>query len=1143
MNTSRNSIRSVGRKSISRSSRSLSTFKNRLQTSSKNGRLHVTSTEKKSQSQKRRFKASRSASRSTSRSGFTSKTMSEFSNSSCANIFGLENIMNKIFKSKIFVCADQCYTFDGINGILVSYKFVIASEGSPFFIDPKCEVKPPIALYESTLTPHVIREEYSKNANYGNSKIILQIFQDYVIYKRDIQIPYLSLSNSNIKEILSNKVRIEYLFKKFSNNSYKLDDETLEWPEEISTYVVNSDLKRYGHEIHFKDVMEIWFGINRFEQSADDYNVATFTYREKEAFHRSSFDMKTGESCAKISRKLVFPTSMIGETFEIAYTKEFFMNYVNGKWIRENENKFNKNNSYLLSDMSNFTTNGNLSINNISYDVKETPRYRYKSSNILSNRHSIKDIDTLNTTNIPGSSITLNNSFIPLSHSTPLVINTQSTKKINMTTSKNDKLQSTKNSTTPNYSKSLNSPNTLNKDNESLSQNIYYSMISNDNSHNTSNKQSNDKKNLNISATIDKIFGDVTKHASNLVDIAKNQTEVSNNTSIYYSGNDETLNMKSKVCTPKLNYTNNDIKSPIVFKSEPTKDSPLKQLFDNLDITQNSSVSHLSINLEDNFNKVDSKNKILSMPSDNNSSGNLSLNNGKSLSTIKEMSLEQGQSHSNPSKSTISIFSTKPDNNISAEVSKWLNIDKQNSEIVLPLNEKMSYVNSSTSSTSLSNSSSKDIEEDITQDESKELSITQYTSPVNKFIFNLNKNQDDSLMMYKNFQSPISANLSTAVSIATPSQNISLNNTQDDSRSSEFNNSLNLQPITPINITPDKCIIMKSVVRDLPDIKRPKTPASLGRQIVTPIRTEENQVNDDTIKQNLDRKSSNHNITVSYLQTSRILQTPASIKRTNSAFGLRGINSQSSIFECQNNETSPTTPKKNLYRTLSATPTKRCRSSSYNVLPVNNLENQITFENEIFKRKENDENFSNKSKHLRRSSVSPLRSPVVESSMRLSRNIDIKKTPNSVNNKRMENNFLLKTPNSTNISFDNNKKTDNISRKLDIGTSELINNLESLSLQKIETSELTPIKLNMKYTEHNSSSNIIDKDIKCPKSCTNQTLKIETLVTFCGELKKLTHTYTFDNLHSPPNIKVLSLNVDGKNFYKSNELYNIDIHN
>uniref|UniRef100_A0A0K0E053 Ras GEF n=1 Tax=Strongyloides stercoralis TaxID=6248 RepID=A0A0K0E053_STRER len=1134
MDTSKRNRRLMETKSFSRGSRSLSKYRSQRKNLSKSGRQSTTSTGKKSKGLKRHFKLSRSESRSTSKSGFTSRTMDELSTSSyCSNNFGLKNIMNKIFKEKIFLSSDQCYTFDGINGIYVSYKFIVASEGSSFFQNSIDEGKAPLAVYESAITPHVIREEHSKNASYGNSKIILQIFEDHVIYKQNIQIPYISSSNGDSKEILSNKNCIEHMFKKFSNNLYRLDGEILEWPEEISTYVVKSDLKRNGNEVHFKNFMEIWFGINCFDQEEDDYNVARFAYKEKETFYRTLIEMKTGESCSKISQKLVFPTSVIGDTFEIAYTKEFFMTYIDGKWIREYDGKnSNKNNLYLSSNMSNITNNDSFNINETFNDTKEAPRYRYKSSNISFNKNSIKDADIFNTTNISIPKISLNNTLIPLSHSTPRVINTQSNKEKDISKLENNKFQTIHNDVIKNFSKNFNSSIKTGKDNENSTQNIYYSMVSNNTTHNvgdeTLNKQVNNEKNLTIKETIDKILGDVVKHTSNLMNIVSNRDEKTDDTSVYYSSNEDYSKLKLDI--PNLSHKN-EMKSPIVFESKPKKDSPLKELFDKLDTTQNSTVSSLSFKLEEDFNKSDNKNNMLSMPNNLNGSRNLSLSSGKSLSTIKEMSLEQGQTHSKPSKLTISLFSTKTNNVDSDGQSNLSNIYRQNSEILLPVVEKMEYINSSTSNTSLSNSLSKDLEEDHTQNESKELQKSQSISSINKYISNLNKNQDDSIFGFKNLQSPISMSLNTALSIQPESRNVSLNTTQNNSTSSELNNFVNLQPTTPINKTPEKCIIMKSAVRELPNIKRPKTPASLSKQILTPIRVNKDQTNENNDKNNTDTKTPTNTTTFSYLQTSRILQTPSTIKRTNSAFGLRGDDFHSSTIKSQNNENILTTPKKNLYRALSATPTKRCRSSSYNMPSTNNLNDQVNYES--------DRSFIDKSNYSRKRSVSPSKSSITNSSIRPSRNISIKRTPNSIVDKSVEAKDTplngkvkrsLKSRSHSDFSFNNNRRTNDDAKEMDAMTLDITNRIGGLTLEDKKNKTPPPDNSNMKHIELPGYYHVITDDGEYAKPRLNKEIEVEIIVEVNGTVKKLKQKYAFIGLFPSSDFKVLAVTVDGKRF-------------
>uniref|UniRef100_A0A0N5CBN1 DDE_Tnp_1_7 domain-containing protein n=1 Tax=Strongyloides papillosus TaxID=174720 RepID=A0A0N5CBN1_STREA len=58
-------------------------------------------------------------------------------------------------------------------------------------------------------------------------------------HKRNIQIPFYFFSNNVMKGISNDKVRIDHMFGQFTNSLYGLDNEMLQWFEEIYTYVVN----------------------------------------------------------------------------------------------------------------------------------------------------------------------------------------------------------------------------------------------------------------------------------------------------------------------------------------------------------------------------------------------------------------------------------------------------------------------------------------------------------------------------------------------------------------------------------------------------------------------------------------------------------------------------------------------------------------------------------------------------------------------------------------------------------------------------------------------------------------------------------------------------------------------------------------
>uniref|UniRef100_A0A0N5BQA8 OTU domain-containing protein n=1 Tax=Strongyloides papillosus TaxID=174720 RepID=A0A0N5BQA8_STREA len=512
-------------------------------------------------------KSAQKKNRSSSNSGYIATSLSGLSILSSCKKFSLETIMRRIFKSKIYVCTDQCYAFDGPQDVCVTYKFIIASKSSPFFPASNFVLKSALAVYESAVTLRVIRDKQSNNTSYGCSKIALQIFDGHVVYKCDIQIPFCSSSNNVMQGIPNNKVCIDYMFRKFANTLYGSDNEMLQWLEEISTYVVNTDIKCYGSEVQLRDAMEIWFGLDRFTQEMNDYNVATVNCKEQETIHRSFFEMKTGETCARISRKLAFPTSVIGDAFEVAYTKQFFMNYTNGKWIKESENKCpNKGNLHLLKEISSF----------------EVPRHNSKLSSVQSEKDSQKIVYNADTaTTIPDITKSFKDSPIPISHSTPRISNNVSTNTIHEKANLDNQTPVIHKKTTPSIVNNFTADNTTANQINDSTPNIYYSILSSSavttRVHDTPVRPFNKEANL-----IDKIF-------------VKNISKTSIKTTPCHSD----TNLTSKVALDKQKLPSDDnLKSPIVFRSEPVKESSLKALLDKLDTTQNSDTSQSSIRAE-----------------------------------------------------------------------------------------------------------------------------------------------------------------------------------------------------------------------------------------------------------------------------------------------------------------------------------------------------------------------------------------------------------------------------------------------------------------------------------------------------------------------------------------------------------------
>uniref|UniRef100_A0A0N4ZSN2 Ubiquitin carboxyl-terminal hydrolase n=1 Tax=Parastrongyloides trichosuri TaxID=131310 RepID=A0A0N4ZSN2_PARTI len=1029
------------------------------------------------------YKTKRSITR--SRSNSTSKTFSEFSDVSLCEKFGLEAIMEKFFKSKIFICADQCYSFDGTKGIHVSYKFIIASKNSPYFPESNYEDKIPIAIYESDSTPHIVKDKTLGNITYGNSRIALHIFEGYVIFKRDMYIPYISYPSTNSKGIFNNKVHIELMIRRYSNNEYKIDGEKLDWPYKISTCQITSDLTNNGYEVHFKDVMETWYGLEQFQPKSEDYNIGIVTSKEKESFHRSSFEMKNGEKCSKISRKLVFPSSTIGETFEVAYTKEFFMNYIEGKWIKESEHKSSSGNNTKLG-ISNLDIDMNDTIKNFEVPHPNKENTRNISKSVIS-RETDKSLAAfgntpIHTLNKSHNLKTQDNTLIPIDHSTP-------------------KVGSIGNRTALLKSRPPKCTIENKEGDRTMDRTIYHSMLVNDNitirSQDTSLTKSLKNNKINVSKAIDQMLGDVKKHASNIVDIVntKNGEEGTKDISLYYSGRE---NLSTSPVSLKIPKMETDSNVPIIFQGNSIPSSPFESFSKRLDTTQES--------------------KINLTQSPMNVTDELSLRNGKSLSTIKEMSLEQTQLSFNNSKGTIPFFSSR---NINKSADSFtMNCDvTQNSEIAIPDIEAMKCKNSNAS---LTNSSTRSVDDDSHNKTVSEQSLQEYE-----------KNIQHNVSINDEFQRTFDLDLDKTSSSNMNLSGLQLNKTQESNKSTDINNSFLSSAKTPLNVSLDRPAIMKSIVRDSPNIARPKTPASINKSNFISKEFNEKTKLSNVSEKNSEGRPSNFNISTSYLQTSRILQTPVPAKRATSAFGLRGDTTHITPNVTKSDESVISTPKSNQYRALSATPTKKFRSSSFKETPVKSV-NQTTP--------------PSKKREPINSTVSPFRGKPKTNYFRESRDTSIKNTPSSKTNEYDDKNVSLsERSNKSNTLFRSNevveKTAKDVPQNIDLNTLELIKNMESFSLQKMNTTFPVAQKRDVIVSGHLSCSTItntkIDKNI-C-EEC--QDIKIETLILINNEAKRLTHCYTFNGYPSKSNIKILSIQVDDKMYYKSNEAYNINFNN
>uniref|UniRef100_A0A0N5BPX5 Uncharacterized protein n=1 Tax=Strongyloides papillosus TaxID=174720 RepID=A0A0N5BPX5_STREA len=226
-------------------------------------------------------------------------------------------------------------------------------------------------------------------------------------------------------------------------------------------------------------------------------------------------------------------------------------------------------------------------------------------------------------------------------------------------------------------------------------------------------------------------------------------------------------------------------------------------------------------------------------------------------------------------------------------------------------------------------------------------------------------------------------------------------------------------------------------------------------------------------------KKTYQNINFSYLQTSRTLQPPMPLNRTTSAFGLRGDNSHGSIIN--SNKSLDETPKKKLYRTLSATPTKRRRSTSNGILSKSSIENRGSLENVI-------KNLDNEKSYLRNRSRSPSRRQLTKSSPRASRNKNVKMTPTSK---------FDKDNGETMVSFD--KKTD---ETLDIGSRELIECLNKMSVK-----ESNPTKSAKGYNNYGVCETFVNIESNNNNNCSStgesKSLEIKTLVGIGDEAQEL----------------------------------------
>uniref|UniRef100_A0A0N5B943 ATS domain-containing protein n=1 Tax=Strongyloides papillosus TaxID=174720 RepID=A0A0N5B943_STREA len=173
------------------------------------------------------------------------------------------------------------------------------------------------------------------------------------------------------------------------------------------------------------------------------------------------------------------------------------------------ENKCpNKGNLHLLNEISSFGIDGNSTMRDMSFDIKEVPRYNSKLSSVQSEKDSQKIVYNADTaTTIPDITKSFKDSPIPISHSTPRISNNVSTNTIHEKANLDNQTPVIHKKTTPSIVNNF-TPNdtTANQTNDSTS-NIYYSILSNaavtNRVHDTPVRPFNKETNL-----MDKIFGD-----------------------------------------------------------------------------------------------------------------------------------------------------------------------------------------------------------------------------------------------------------------------------------------------------------------------------------------------------------------------------------------------------------------------------------------------------------------------------------------------------------------------------------------------------------------------------------------------------------------------------------------------------------
>uniref|UniRef100_A0A0N5B944 Uncharacterized protein n=1 Tax=Strongyloides papillosus TaxID=174720 RepID=A0A0N5B944_STREA len=195
-------------------------------------------------------------------------------------------------------------------------------------------------------------------------------------------------------------------------------------------------------------------------------------------------------------------------------------------------------------------------------------------------------------------------------------------------------------------------------------------------------------------------------------------------------------------------------------------------------------------------------------------------------------------------------------------------IKEQTNEVAVPKLDEMECTNSYSSTSSLT----KDLEEDITQNENKSSLSSNILLPRNKIVTRSNKRSQESIVAQPLFTTPVKAR-------------ISLNGTQNSCTSIVTKNPI----ISKLVLRKD--IFVKSNVRYKSGIKRPSAPSSQNRINYTPDSCEK-----DETQTPVNGKKTYQNINFSYLQTSRTLQPPMPLNITTSAFGLKEDNSHRSMI-------------------------------------------------------------------------------------------------------------------------------------------------------------------------------------------------------------------------------------------------------